>query len=179
MYCEKRYTNTYTVTWLDKFCVCVCVYMLCVCVCMFMWFMRTQMCIMTWIWQVLQGEGELGGHCVCVRACVRACVCVCVCVGQWKMHLFCCQSIPGPCEKKKNGSATPECNSSDCRWYKQKIFMPVEMWSLTSWLGQTLASKFYPSVSWLPCRTSRALSGECGTLWRAGERPAWSGFDLY
>ncbi len=26
---------------------CVCV---CVCVCMFMWFMRTQICIMTWVW---------------------------------------------------------------------------------------------------------------------------------
>ncbi len=28
-------------------CVCVCV---CVCVCMFMWFMRTQICIMTSVW---------------------------------------------------------------------------------------------------------------------------------
>ncbi len=28
--------------------VCVCV---CVCVCGFMWFMRTQICIMTWVWQ--------------------------------------------------------------------------------------------------------------------------------
>ncbi len=27
-------------------CVCVCV---CACVCMFMWFMRTQICIMTWV----------------------------------------------------------------------------------------------------------------------------------
>ncbi len=39
--------------------VCVCV---CVCVGMFMWFMRTQICIMTWVWQVLQGEGDLWGH---------------------------------------------------------------------------------------------------------------------
>ncbi len=35
-------------------CVCVCVYVcvcVCVCVCvgMFMWFMRTQICIMTWV----------------------------------------------------------------------------------------------------------------------------------
>ncbi len=29
-------------------CVCVCV---CVCVCGFMWFMRTQICIITWVWQ--------------------------------------------------------------------------------------------------------------------------------
>ncbi len=28
--------------------VCVCV---CVCVCGFMWFMRTQICIITWVWQ--------------------------------------------------------------------------------------------------------------------------------
>ncbi len=28
--------------------LCVCV---CVCVCGFMWFMRTQICIMTWVWQ--------------------------------------------------------------------------------------------------------------------------------
>ncbi len=34
-------------------CVCVCVGVcVCVCVCvgMFMWFMRTQICIMTWVW---------------------------------------------------------------------------------------------------------------------------------
>ncbi len=31
----------------DMLCVCVCV---CVCVCMFMWFMRTQICIITWVW---------------------------------------------------------------------------------------------------------------------------------
>ncbi len=37
-------------------CVCACV---CVCVCVFMWFMKTQICIMTWVWQVLQGEGDL------------------------------------------------------------------------------------------------------------------------
>ncbi len=30
-----------------RVCVCVCV---CVCVDMFMWFMRTQICIMTWVW---------------------------------------------------------------------------------------------------------------------------------
>ncbi len=30
----------------DLLCVCVCV---CVCVGMFMWFMRTQICIMTWV----------------------------------------------------------------------------------------------------------------------------------
>ncbi len=30
-------------------CVCVCV-SVCVCVGMFMWFMRTQICIMTWVW---------------------------------------------------------------------------------------------------------------------------------
>ncbi len=29
---------------------------LCVCVCVFMWFMRTHICIMTWVWQVLQGN---------------------------------------------------------------------------------------------------------------------------
>ncbi len=30
--------------------VCVCVSVcVCVCVCMFMWFMRTQICIMTWV----------------------------------------------------------------------------------------------------------------------------------
>ncbi len=38
--------------------VCMCV---CVCVCVCVWFMRTQMCIMTWIWQVFQGEGDLWG----------------------------------------------------------------------------------------------------------------------
>ncbi len=32
-------------------CVCVCVCVWCVCVCGFMWFMRTQICIMTWVWQ--------------------------------------------------------------------------------------------------------------------------------
>ncbi len=34
-------------------CVCVCVracVRACVCVGMFMWFMRTQICIMTWVW---------------------------------------------------------------------------------------------------------------------------------
>ncbi len=30
-----------------QICVCVC---MCVCVDMFMWFMRTQICIMTWVW---------------------------------------------------------------------------------------------------------------------------------
>ncbi len=39
----------------EKWCVCVCVracVCVCVCVCvgMFMWFMRTQICIMTWVW---------------------------------------------------------------------------------------------------------------------------------
>ncbi len=33
--------------YLIKWPVCVCV---CVCVGMFMWFMRTQICIMTWVW---------------------------------------------------------------------------------------------------------------------------------
>ncbi len=32
----------------DRICVCVCVWY---CVCGFMWFMRTQICIMTWVWQ--------------------------------------------------------------------------------------------------------------------------------
>ncbi len=35
--------------YLDKIVVCVCV-CVCVCVGMFMWFMRTQICIMTWVW---------------------------------------------------------------------------------------------------------------------------------
>ncbi len=33
-------------------CVCMCVRVcacVCMCVCMFMWFMRTQICIMTWV----------------------------------------------------------------------------------------------------------------------------------
>ncbi len=69
-------------------CVCIC----CVCVCMFMWFMRTQMCIMTWIWQVLHGEGDLWGHCVCVRVCVCVCVCVCVhtCACVW---VYVCRTV--------------------------------------------------------------------------------------
>ncbi len=49
--------------------VCVCV---CVCVCewvwerenWYIWFMRTQICIITW---VLQHEGGLWGHCLCPR----------------------------------------------------------------------------------------------------------------
>ncbi len=33
-------------------CVCVCVVCVCVCVCGFMWFMRTQICLITWVlWQ--------------------------------------------------------------------------------------------------------------------------------
>ncbi len=31
-------------------------------VCMFMLFMRTQICIMAWVLQVLQGEGDFSGH---------------------------------------------------------------------------------------------------------------------
>ncbi len=53
-------------------CVCECVResvraRVCVCVSvgMCMWFMRTQICIMTWVWQVLQGEGDLWGHFQC------------------------------------------------------------------------------------------------------------------
>ncbi len=30
-----------------------------------MWFMRTKICIMTWVWQVLQGEGDLWGQFQC------------------------------------------------------------------------------------------------------------------
>ncbi len=46
---EKRQLQE-DLTALEKVCVCVCV-----CV----WFMRTQICIMTW---VLQGEGDLWGQ---------------------------------------------------------------------------------------------------------------------
>ncbi len=44
--------------------MCVCV---CVCVCereLVLWFMRTKICIITW---VLQHEGGLGGHCLYPR----------------------------------------------------------------------------------------------------------------
>ncbi len=42
-------------------------HVVCVCVraCVFMWFMRTHICIMTWVWQVLLGEGDLWGHFQC------------------------------------------------------------------------------------------------------------------
>ncbi len=40
-------SKVYLIKWPVSVCVCVCV---CVCVGMFMWFMRTQICIMTWVW---------------------------------------------------------------------------------------------------------------------------------
>ncbi len=39
--------RTHVLLELSSLSLCVCV---CVCVCMFMWFMRTQICIMTWVW---------------------------------------------------------------------------------------------------------------------------------
>ncbi len=42
--------------------LCVCV---CVCVCGFMWFMRTQICIITWVDRGITFEGGLWGHCLC------------------------------------------------------------------------------------------------------------------
>ncbi len=37
----------FTPTGMESVCMCACA---CVCVCMFMWFMRTQICIITWVW---------------------------------------------------------------------------------------------------------------------------------
>jgi len=53
---------------LKLFCVCVCV-CVCVSVLLYILFMRTQMCIMTWV--LLQCYEETSCMCVCV------CVCVC------------------------------------------------------------------------------------------------------
>ncbi len=51
-----KHINTHTCV-----CVCVCV-CTCVCVCVCLWHTRTHICIMTWVWHVLQGEGDLRGH---------------------------------------------------------------------------------------------------------------------
>ncbi len=49
-----------------RVCACVCVRAcVCVhaCVCAFLWQMRTYICIITPVWQVLQGKGDFSGHC--------------------------------------------------------------------------------------------------------------------
>ncbi len=43
------YPKTIFFYWKGQCLIFVCVYV-CVCVCLFMWFMRTQICIMTWVW---------------------------------------------------------------------------------------------------------------------------------
>ncbi len=52
---SKQETNGYCVCVRERACVCVRP-------CMFMWFMRTQIGIMTQVLQVLQGEGDFSGH---------------------------------------------------------------------------------------------------------------------
>ncbi len=46
-FAKKCHSIIYLFNIIHIVCVCVCV---CVCVGMFMWFMRTQICIMTWVW---------------------------------------------------------------------------------------------------------------------------------
>ncbi len=52
--CGARTSHSKRETWVELSCACVCACVrVCVRVraCVFMWFMRTQICIMTWVWQ--------------------------------------------------------------------------------------------------------------------------------